>query len=282
MSSYEHLWAVSLAAGAGVVALGRVALGVIFRRFIHRGMAGYIDAFQSFGMDEALCVLRTPTTSEAQHVEAELTPVLRKLGFQSFGFRLIHTESGVDLQVVLRRPSDVSLSQFEGLMDSAIRAAGDLDSVGRISALAHLEPEETRSLARTLGSIAGPGREAWTQEWPAHLASIEQSWKRPFQVAYYTAGFACAAVKWRIESLLRGPATAVGRFVDWNLTSDARCGLTAVCAVSTATRLTEDHSGTGAAVVVLITTTAASLTAVNQARQMRGVKRKRRKTNRPG
>lgn len=49
-----------------------------------------------------------------------------------------------------------------------------------------------------------------------------------------------------------------------------------VAAVSTATRLTDLHSGAGAAAVVFVTTTAGSLTAVNQARKLRGIRRKRK------
>lgn len=129
-------------------------------------------------------------------------------------------------------------------------------------------------IAGMLAALAGPDQEAWTQEWPAHLADIERTWRRPIQIIYYTAGFAVAATKWRLSALLERPAAMAGRVVDALLGSDVFCGLAVVAAVTVATRLTEVHSGNAAAMVVAISSTAASLTAVNQARKMRGIKKK--------
>jgi hypothetical protein len=136
-------------------------------------------------------------------------------------------------------------------------------------------------VAGMLASLAGPDREAWAQEWPAHLAAIERSWRRPIQIVYYTAGFAVAAFKWRVSALLERPAAAVGRVVDALLGSDALCGFAVIAAVTTVTGLTEEHSGNAAAMVVAISSAAASLTAVNQARKMRGIEKTKGKGEPP-
>lgn len=131
-------------------------------------------------------------------------------------------------------------------------------------------------IAQSLAALAGPGQEAWLMEWPAHLAGIEPSWHRPARIAWYTAGFARAAILWRLSHALRRPAGYLGRGVDGFLRSDALCTLLIVAAVALTTRWSDQAAGPAAAAAVFIASTASALTAVNQARKFRGIKKPRR------
>jgi hypothetical protein len=135
-------------------------------------------------------------------------------------------------------------------------------------------------IAQSLAALAGPGQEAWLIEWPAHLAGIEPSWNRPARIAWHTAGFARAAILWRLSHALRRPVGFLGRAVDGFLRSDALCTLAIVSAVAVTTRWSDQAAGPAAAATVFIASTASALTAVNQARKFRGIKKPRR-TDKP-
>lgn len=134
-------------------------------------------------------------------------------------------------------------------------------------------------IAQCLAALAGPGQEAWLMEWPAHLAGIEPSWNRPVRIAWHTAGFARAAIMWRLSNALRRPVGFLGRAIDRFLRSDVLCTLAIVAAVAVTTRWSDQTAGAAAAAAVFIASTASALTAVNQARKFRGIKKPRRPGN---
>ena len=134
----------------------------------------------------------------------------------------------------------------------------------------------TLVIAGFLGALAGPQQQAWVQEWPAHLAEVEHTWRRPFLILWYLSGFAAAAAKWRLGSLLRGPSATVGRVVDQCLASDAVCGIFATAVVVTVIRLTGEHASAGAAAGAGTAAFAAVLHGLNQARKLRGIKHKKK------